>query len=423
MAGREGLLSLNLYIYYSIIAAFQRSKPGANVQGTCKFNKIEKRDCLNRLFPRTMPTKMKEDYYQILGIERTATEVEIKSAFRRQAMKCHPDRCPGDKNAEEQFKKVNEAFSVLSDPHKKQMYDQYGHEGVSGAGGFGGFNAGGFGDINDIFGSVFGDIFGGGFGSGRRGAPRAQRGEDLKLDVTLTLEEAFSGKEVPVDYTRLDNCAECDGSGAAPGSARKTCRSCNGTGTVTYSQGFFSMRQVCPDCGGKGTVVEKPCASCRGSGTKRVKEKLTVKIPSGVRSGVTLRVSNGGDIGTNGGGFGDLYVEVHVKEHKIFKRQGDDLVIDAQITYPQAVLGGSIKVPTIEGKELEMDIPKGTQFGAVLKMQGNGMPKLGKKGFGDLLVNVKIEVPKKPTARQKELLEELAKETGGKKSFFKELFS
>lgn len=370
-----------------------------------------------------MPTKMKEDYYQILGIERTATEVEIKSAFRRQAMKFHPDRNPGNKEAEEQFKKVNEAFSVLSDPQKKQMYDQYGHEGVSGSGGFGGFNAGGFGDINDIFGSVFGDMFGGAFGGGRRGAPRAQRGEDLKLDVTLTLEEAFAGKEVPVDYTRLDNCAECDGSGAAPGSARKTCRSCNGTGTVTYSQGFFSMRQVCPDCGGKGTVVEKPCSSCKGSGTKRVKENITVKIPSGVRTGVTLRVSNGGDIGTNGGGFGDLYVEVHVKEHKIFKRSGDDLLIDAPITYPQAVLGGSIKVPTIEGKEIEVTIPKGTQFGSVIKVQGNGMPRLGKKGFGDLLVNVKIEVIKKPTARQKELLEELAKETGGKKSFLKELFS
>ena len=248
-----------------------------------------------------MPTKMKEDYYQILGVERTASEVEIKSAFRRQAMKYHPDRNPGNKEAEEQFKKVNEAFSVLSDPQKKRMYDQYGHEGVSGAGGFGGFNASGFGDINDIFGSVFGDIFGGGFGGGRRQSPRPQRGEDLKLDVTLTLEEAFMGKEIPVDYTRMDNCSACDGSGAAPGSARKTCRSCNGTGTVTYSQGFFSMRQVCPDCGGKGTVVEKPCPECRGSGTKRVKEHLTVKVPSGVRSGVTLRVANGGDIGTNGG--------------------------------------------------------------------------------------------------------------------------
>lgn len=371
-----------------------------------------------------MPTAMKEDYYKILGIERTATEVEIKSAFRRCAMKCHPDRNPGSKEAEEQFKKVNEAFSVLSDPQKKRMYDQYGHEGVSGAGGFGGFNAGGFGDINDIFGSVFGDIFGGGFGGARAGGkPRAQRGEDLKVDVELTLEEAFAGKEVPVDYTRLDNCPECDGSGAAPGSARKTCRSCGGSGTVTYSQGFFSMRQVCPDCGGRGTVVEKPCSVCRGSGTRRSKEKLTVKIPSGVRTGVTLRVSNGGDIGTNGGGFGDLYVEVHVKPHKIFKREGDDLVIEAKITYPQAVLGGSIKVPTIEGKDVEVDIPKGTQFGSVLKMQGNGMPKLGKKGFGDLLVNVKIDVPKRPTSRQKELLEELAKETGGKKSFFEQLFS
>ena len=368
-----------------------------------------------------MPTTMKEDYYQILGIERTASEVEIKSAFRRQAMKYHPDRNPGNKEAEEQFQKETEALSVLSDPQKKQMYDQYGHEGLNGAGGFGGFNANGFGDINDIFGSMFGDIFGGGFGR-RGGKPRAQRGEDLKLDVTLTLEEAFAGKEIPVEYTRLDNCSACDGSGAAPGSARKTCRSCGGTGTVTYSQGFFSMRQVCPDCGGRGTVVEKPCSACRGSGTKRVKENITVKVPSGVRTGVTLRVSNGGDIGTNGGGFGDLYVEVHVKDHKIFRREGDDLILDAQITYPQAVLGGSIKVPTIEGKEIEVEIPKGTQFGEVLKMQGNGMPKLGKKGFGDLLINVKIEVPKKPTARQKELLEELAKETGGKKSFFKELF-
>ncbi len=368
-----------------------------------------------------MPTTMKEDYYQILGIDRTANEAEIKSAFRRQAMKYHPDRNPGNKEAEEQFKKVNEAFSVLSDPQKKQMYDQYGHEGVNGAGGFGGFNANGFGDINDIFGSMFGDIFGGGFNR-RGGKPRAQRGEDLKLDVTLTLEEAFAGKEMPVEYTRLDNCSACDGSGAAPGSARKTCRSCGGTGTVTYAQGFFSMRQVCPDCGGRGTVVEKPCSACHGSGTKRVKENIMVKVPSGVRNGVTLRVSNGGDIGTNGGGFGDLYVEVHVKEHKIFQRAGDDLVLDATISYPQAVLGGSIKVPTIEGKEIEVEIPKGTQFGEVLKVQGNGMPKLGKKGFGDLLVNVKIEVPKRPTARQKELLEELAKETGGKKSFFKELF-
>jgi molecular chaperone DnaJ len=364
---------------------------------------------------------MKEDYYQILGIQRTASEVEIKSAFRRQAMKYHPDRNPGNKEAEEQFKKVNEAFSVLSDPQKKQVYDQYGHEGLNGAGGFGGFNANGFGDIGDIFGSMFGDIFGGNF-SRRGGKPRAQRGEDLKLDVTLTLEEAFAGKEVPVEYTRLDNCTACDGSGAAPGSARKTCRSCNGSGTVPYSQGFFSMRQVCPDCGGKGTVVEKPCSSCRGSGTKHVKENITVKVPSGVRSGITLRVSNGGDIGTNGGGFGDLYVEVHVAEHKIFQRAGDDLVLDATISYPQAVLGGSIKVPTIEGKEIEVNIPKGTQFGEVLKVQGNGMPKLGKKGFGDLLINVKIDVPKKPTARQKELLEELAKELGGKKSFFKGLF-
>ena len=182
------------------------------------------------------------------------------------------------------------------------------------------------------------------------------------------------------------------------------------------------MRQVCLDCGGKGTVVEKPCSKCRGSGHKRVKEKITVKIPSGVRTGITLRVSNGGDIGENGGGFGDLSVEVHVKEHKIFRRDGDNLVITAPISYPQAVLGGTIKVPTIEGKEMEVTIPKGTQFGEVLKVQGNGMPRFGKKGFGDLLVQVQIEVLKKPTAKQKELLEALAAETGGKKSFLSELF-
>lgn len=366
---------------------------------------------------------MKEDYYEVLGVSRTATEVEIKSAFRRAAMKCHPDRCPGDKQAEERFKKVNEAFSVLSDPQKKRMYDQYGHDGANaGAGGFGGFNASGFADVGDIFGSVFGDIFGGGFGSARTGKPRAQRGEDLKADVELTLEQAYAGLEKEVTYVRVDRCAACGGSGAEEGSSVKTCRSCNGKGSVVYQQGFFSMRQTCPDCGGKGTVVENPCKKCRASGRERVKEKITVKIPSGVRTGVTLRVSNGGDIGINGGGYGDLYVEMHVKEHKIFKREGDDLALDAKITYPQAVLGGSVKVPTIEGKELEVDIPKGTQFGEVLKMQGCGMPKLGKKGFGDLLVNVKIDVPKRPTARQKELLEELAKETGGKKSFFEKLF-
>lgn len=370
-----------------------------------------------------MPTTMKEDYYEILGISRTASETEIKSAFRRQAMKYHPDRNPGNKQAEEQFKKINEAFSVLSDPQKKQMYDQYGHDGVNaGAGGFNGFNASGFADVGDIFGSVFGDIFGGGFGSARNGKPRAQRGEDLKVDVDLTLEQAYSGLEKEVSYTRVDRCSACGGTGAEEGSSVKTCRSCNGSGSVVYRQGFFSMRQTCPDCGGKGTVVEKPCKKCRGSGVERVKENITVKIPSGVRTGVTLRVNNGGDIGINGGGYGDLYVEMHVQEHKIFKRDGDNLVIDATITYPQAVLGGSIKVPTIEGKELEVTIPKGTQFGEVLKMQGCGMPKLNKKGFGDLLINVKIEVLKRPTARQKELLEELAKETGGKKSFFEKLF-
>lgn len=371
--------------------------------------------------------KTKQDYYETLGVSRTSTEVEIKSAYRRMAMKCHPDRNPGSKEAEEQFKCVNEAFSILSDPQKKQTYDQYGHDAVNGGGpgGFGGFNAGGFDNINDIFGSVFGDIFGGGFGGGaRRGSkPRAERGEDLKADVEITLEQAYNGLEKKVDYTRVDRCDACGGSGAAEGSATKTCRSCGGSGSVQYQQGFFSMRQVCPDCAGKGTVVENPCKKCRGNGAVRVQESITVKIPSGVRTGVTLRVSNGGDIGTHGGGYGDLYVEMHVKEHKVFKRDGDNLVIDAKISYPQAVLGGSIKVPTVEGKEAEVAIPKGTQFGDVLNMQGNGMPKLGKKGFGDLLIRVNIDVPKKPTSRQKELLEELAKETGGKKSLFETLFS
>ena len=370
-----------------------------------------------------MPTAMKEDYYEILGVSRTSTQTEIKSAFRRAAMKCHPDLHPGDKAAEEQFKKVNEAFSVLSDPQKKQMYDQYGHDGVNmGAGGFGGFNASGFGDVGDIFSSVFGDIFGGGFGSARGGKPRARRGEDLKSDVEISLEEAYQGLEKEISYTRVERCSACDGSGAEVGSNTKTCRSCNGSGSVVYQQGFFSMRQTCPDCGGKGTVVEKPCKKCRGSGVEHVKEKLTVKIPSGVRSGITLRISNGGDIGQNGGGYGDLYVEIHVRDHKVFMREGDNLLLDAKISYPQAVLGGSIKVPTIEGKEVEVNIPKGTQFGEVLKMQGCGMPKLGKKGFGDLLIRVQIDVPKKPTARQKELLEQLAEETGGQKSFFEKLF-
>jgi molecular chaperone DnaJ len=351
--------------------------------------------------------KQKEDYYSVLGVTRSATEVEIKTAYRKLAMKYHPDRNPGP-DANEEFRRVNEAYEVLSDSQKRQMYDNYGHEGVNMTGGAGGFQSG-FGGFEDIFSSVFGDMFGGSFGSGGAKRSRAQRGSDLKQQVYVTLEEAFSGMEESMTYSRVDSCSSCHGTGAQEGSGTKTCPTCRGSGVVQFSQGFFSMRQACPDCGGQGTIIERPCKACRGVGRQNSKNTITIKIPPGVRDGIVLKVANGGDIGANGGGYGDLYIETHVKKHKTFQRDGDDLIVDKFISYPTAVLGGAFKVENIKKEEVKVVVPEGAQHGTTVVLEGQGMPVLGRPGKkGDLKVILGIDVPKKLSSKQRELIKNLS---------------
>lgn len=353
----------------------------------------------------------KEDYYKTLGVNRNVSAQELKAAYRRLAMKYHPDRNPSPE-AEEQFKKINEAYEVLSDPQKKQIYDNYGADAVNNGAGFGGFQSGGFGGFEDIFSSVFSDMFGGSFGGGFSGTKRrrARRGNDLQQKINVTLEEAYTGVEEEINYTRIDTCDVCHGTGAEEGTSTKTCPTCKGSGVVQFSQGFFSMRQACPDCGGQGTILEHPCKACKGSGRTKKKNTLKVKLPAGIKEGSVLRVANGGDIGTNDGGYGDLYLQVSVKPHKVFERDGDDLILNTEISYPQAVLGGEIKVQNLMKEDLTVEIPKGSTDGSVISLNEQGMPVLeraNKKGAMRVVLNIKV--PKKVTPRQKELLEELAK--------------
>jgi molecular chaperone DnaJ len=370
-----------------------------------------------------------EDYYNILGVPRNATADELKSAYRKLALKYHPDRNPGNKESEEKFKQLNSAYEVLSDAQKRAMYDQYGHAAVEGgAAGQGGFGGGFQGaDINDIFGSVFEDLFTGGMGGGRRS--RARRGADLKHEMEITLEQAYNGFNFPLEYERTEHCATCSGTGAKPGHPLKKCRTCRGSGRVQYVQGFFSMTQACPDCGGHGEVIEKPCTDCSGTGRMRKKETVTIKIPPGVSSGTMLRVPQGGDAGDRNSDNGDLYVEVHVHEHTRFTRESDDLIFRQTISFPQAALGCKLEVPLITGEKTEIEIPSGTQHGATIRLREKGMPKLGAKGRkGDMQVRVTVNIPRHLSQRQKELLEELDKvmqaeaEAEREGGFFKKVF-
>ncbi len=363
----------------------------------------------------------KEDYYSVLGVQRGASESELKSAYRKLAMKYHPDRNPGNAEAEEKFKQINEAYEVLGDPQKRQMYDNYGPDGVNM--GAGGFHAGGFGGFEDVFSSVFGDLFGGSFGGGAKRRPRAQRGNDIKEQVTVTLEQAYDGVEQDISYERIDTCDTCHGTGAQDGSGRKTCPTCKGSGVVQFSQGFFSMRQPCPDCGGQGSILEKPCKDCHGTGRQKHKNTITLKIPKGVKDGVLLRVNNGGDIGTNDGGYGDLYVEIAVKRNKEFQRDGDDLIIEKTISFPQAVFGDRIKVKNLKQEEVTLVIPAGSTHGSQVVLEKQGMPVLGKENKkGNLKVILNINVPKKLSKKQKVALEEFAKTLEEEPSFFEKLF-
>ena len=350
----------------------------------------------------------KRDYYEILGVSRESGEVEIKSAYRKMALKYHPDRNPGDKEAEERFKEAAEAYGVLSDAEKKQLYDRFGHEGLAGSG-FRGFN--GFEDIFSNFGDVFEGIFGFGGGSGRT---RARQGKSLRYDLELNLEEAFHGKEADISFHRLEGCPTCYGSGAKPGTRAETCGTCQGRGQVIRSQGFFQVSSTCPACHGQGEIISQPCPECGGGGKIRIEKELQVKIPAGVDTGSQLRLRGEGESGENGGPPGDLFVVIHVKEHDFFAREDENLICQIPISFVQATLGDTLPIPLLGEEEThELTVPKGTQPGAIIKVSGKGMTSL--RGFrrrGDLYIKIVVKIPEKLNQRQKELLKEFARTEG-----------
>ena len=344
----------------------------------------------------------KKDYYDVLGVDRNASDQEIKKAFRRMAMKFHPDRNPDDATSEDKFKEVNEAYEVLSDAQKKAAYDQYGHAGVDpsmGGGGGGGFDGG----VSDVFGDVFGDIFGGGGGGGRRSS--VQRGADLRYTMDLSLEEAVRGIEKTIKVPTLVGCDTCDGSGAKSGSSAKTCNTCGGMGQVRMQQGFFSVQQTCPTCRGEGKIISDPCNSCHGQGRVKKTKTLSVKIPAGVDTGDRIRLSGEGEAGSHGGPAGDLYVQVNVLEHPIFERDGRHLYCEVPISFVDAALGGELEVPTLDGR-VKLKVPTETQTGKLFRLRGKGVAPVRGGGAGDLMVRVTVETPVKLTSRQKELLKE-----------------
>jgi len=353
----------------------------------------------------------KRDYYEVLGVNRNASDSDLKKAYRRLAMKYHPDRNPGVE-AERNFKEAKEAYEVLGDPKKRSAYDQFGHAGVQANEGFGG--AGGFGGgFSDIFGDVFGDIFGGG---GRSGGRRVHRGADLRYDLSLTLEEAVAGKEVKIRVPSLVECQFCGGSGVKPGTSAKTCSTCGGNGQVRMQQGFFSVQQTCPRCRGQGTVIEEHCSHCRGEGRTREQKTLSVKVPAGVDTGDRIRLSGEGEPGARSGPPGDLYVQILVETHPIFTREDNHLFCEVPIGFVTAALGGELQVPTLNGKVM-LKIPAGTQTGKMFRMRGKGVKPVRGGIMGDLICRVSVETPVNLTERQKELLRELdeAVQAGGSK--------
>jgi len=341
----------------------------------------------------------KRDYYEVLGVTKTATEVEIKKAYRQMAVQHHPDKNPGDAVAEEKFKECAEAYAVLSDSQKRAQYDRFGHGGMGGAGFDPGFSN--IEDIFDIFG--FGDMFGG----RQRTRSRVQRGSDLRYDLEITLEEAASGKDEKLEIPRLEMCEECTGSGAEKGTTAESCISCAGSGQTRYQQGFFSVMRTCPNCSGKGTIIRNPCKECKGNGRIEKEKTLEIKIPAGVETGSRLRVTGEGEGGVHGGPSGDLFVVIHVKEHETFERQGANLYSAVPISFAQAALGAEIKVKTLDGEE-ELKVPAGTQTGTVFRIKSKGMPELGGRGRGDLFVAATLITPKSLSKDQRKLLEQLA---------------
>lgn len=364
----------------------------------------------------------KRDYYEVLGVAKAAEAEEIKKAYRKKAMKFHPDRNPGDKEAEENFKEAAEAYEVLRDNEKRQVYDRYGHEGLEGTG-FSGFS--GFDDIFSNFGDIFEEFFG--FGTRRGRGSRARQGSSLRYDLTISLQEAFAGVEQEISFNKMESCEPCSGSGITPGSEPEICSTCQGRGQVVRSQGFFQISTTCPSCRGEGRIISDPCSECSGQGKIRVERKINIKIPPGVDSGSQLRLRGEGEPGELGGPPGDLFVVIRVKQHDFFSREGDHLLCEIPISFVQAALGDKMKIPALGEKDgRNLKIPKGTQPGDVLSISGAGMPNLQSHRRGDLFVNVKVTIPKRLNQRQKDLLEDFKnteESTASKvKNFFGKVF-
>jgi molecular chaperone DnaJ len=354
----------------------------------------------------------KRDYYEILGVSKGIDAKELKKAYRKLAMKYHPDRNPDDKDADAKFKEATEAYEILGDQQKRAAYDQYGHAGVDPNAAGGGFGGGG-GNFSDVFGDVFGDIFGGGGGGGgRRGGP--QRGSDLRYTMDLSLEEAVRGIEKKIRVPTLTSCDPCGGSGAKPGTKPKTCGTCGGAGQVRMQQGFFSVQQTCPSCRGQGTMIDDPCNSCHGRGVKEETKTLSVKIPPGVDTGDRIRLSGEGEAGAMGGPAGDLYVQVSVREHELFHRDGRNLYCDVPISIVDAALGGELEIPTLDGR-VKLKIPAETQSGKLFRLRGKGVTPVRGGAAGDLLCRVQVETPVNLNSNQKELLMKFQESLTGEK--------
>ncbi len=349
----------------------------------------------------------KRDYYEVLGVERGASADVIKSAYRKLALKYHPDRNPGDQTAEEKFKEAAEAYAVLNDSEKRQAYDRFGHQGVGGMG-QGGFNPADFQDLSDVFGDFFGfgDIFGGGGRSGR-GRNRARRGADLQYELEIDFEDAVFGMSTEIKYPRTESCSACSGSGAKAGSRPRTCSTCGGRGQVYFQRGFFSVAQPCSACRGEGRIIDEPCETCHGQGSKRTDRKLKVNIPPGVDSGVRLRLSGEGEAGQSGGPGGDLYVLIRVREHKVFHREDNDLHCEVPINVALAALGGEVDAPSLEGEQ-KLKVSAGVQSGSRFRIKGKGVPDVNSGRRGDLIVHIRVVTPDKLTKEQRKHFEALA---------------
>lgn len=349
---------------------------------------------------------MTTDYYEALGVDRNSNDAEIKKAYRKLALKHHPDRNPGNNDAEERFKKINEAYSCLSDPQKRENYDRFGSAEGPGAAGFGG---GGF---ADVFEDLFGGVFGGFAGAGAGGRTRPAKGSDLRYDMDITLEEAVLGVEKKIKVPRRHRCDKCEGSGSKPGKEASTCSTCEGRGEVRMQQGFFSIARTCGRCGGKGTIITDPCPACRGAGRVQRERTVSVKIPAGVDSGTRLKMTAEGELGAHGGPPGDLYIIIDVMEHDLFSREGNHLIYSQPITFTQAALGAEIHVPILDGNKVSLKIPAGTESHKLFRLRGKGVPSLRGHGRGDQIVQVVIQVPRKLSEKQKSILKEFAEVSG-----------